>query len=364
MAARDAVHSIAGYRPVSIKDRCQIMRVLHVCKFRSAGASRVQMQLKWDLGAVMDVDDSAEIKGDHYPLSCSMLFVLLRKRLFSTFVFHMQSSVPYLLLALIVRFLLRSPVTLVYDIHDLNEWPPAGPAYMRFRFCVFWALERIVIPRVTNVITVSRGLSWMYHRRYGRSPVVVYNAPAVDAEAGSRSGPRRADLVYFGLIDKTRLPRHTVEAIAESGMVLDIYGIVQETDPAYLAWLDDRVKLGSVRLMGRYGANDLRFLWKYVFALLVYEEGEVNVRYCLPNKVFQAALHELPCLVSRGLVECRMKFRRFPQFVCTMPANEKLAGFLTAPRSPPNFAGLIEFVGALHERSRHRYMACLAGRGA
>lgn len=320
------------------------------------------MQLKWDLGAVIDVDDSSAIKADHYPLSCSTLFVLLRKRLFSTLVFHMQSSVPYLLFALIVRFLLRSPVAFVYDIHDLNEWPPAGSAYMRFRFCVFWVLERIVIPRLGTVITVSRGLSLIYYKRYGRSLLVVYNAPAAPPERSLRQD-RRAGLVYFGLIDQTRLPSHTVDAIAETGMVLDVYGVVQEEEREYLSWLDQRARDGRIRLMGRYGADGLEFLSKYMFALLVYEEGEVNVRYCLPNKVFQAALYGLPCVVSRGLVECRLMFRRFPQFVYTMPANEKLAEFFAVARPPPTQTDIVAFVHALHEKSRQRYMACVVNRG-
>ncbi|MGA6826575.1 glycosyltransferase [Nitrospira sp. NS4] len=338
------------------------MHVLHVCKFRAAGASRVQMQLKWDRGSVMDVDSEPPARQQRYPLSYRSLFALLRKRHFSAVVFHMQSSVPYILFALMVRFLLRSRVVFVYDIHDLNEWPSAAAAYMRFRFCVFWVLERIAIRRADKVVTVSRGLAQIYYRRYGRSLIVVYNAPAIHADSSGSPAGSRAGLVYFGLINKLRLPRHVINAIAEAGMTVDVYGVMFEKDPEYLVWLNEKVKDGCVRLMGPYSPNNLEFLSDYSFALLVFEEGELNVRYCLPNKLFQAILQGLPCILSHGLVESRIKFKRFPEFVSTWPANKKeLAGFFALPRSLRSHMDVLEFVGALHEKSCQRYMHCLLG---
>lgn len=340
------------------------MHVLHVCKFRAAGASRVQMQLEWDHGSVMDLDSELSTAQTHFSLSCRTLLALLRKQRFSAIVFHMQSSVPYLLLALAARFLTGTRVVLVYDIHDLNEWPAAGPAYMRFRFCSFWVLEGIAIRCADRVLTVSRGIASIYYGRYRRPLTVVYNAPAmVSAQPGPASGSREG-LVYFGLINKTRLPRHVIDAISDLGMRVDVYGILYENDPEYLSWLDEKVKGGCVRLMGRYSANSLQFLSGYSFALLVFEQGELNLRYCLPNKLFQAILHGLPCVVSHELVECRMKFKRFPDFVYTMPANkEQLPEFFGQPRSRGSYKDIVEFIDALHEKSWRKFMPCLLGQG-
>jgi len=339
------------------------MRVLHVCKFSAAGASRVLMQLSWDHGAVMDVD--SEVSAGHPPLSYRTLFALIKTGHLSAIVFHMQSSVPYLLFALAARSLLRSQVSLVYDIHDLNEWKKAGTVYSRLRFCAFWFLERLAIRGADNVLTVSRGLAQLYFRRYRRPLIIVYNAPADHSQTLGVPVAPRAGLVYFGLVNKMRMPQHVIDTIVDAGLPVDVYGIVEETDSAYLAWLDDGAKSGRVRLKGRYRAADLEFLMKYSYALLVFDEGELNVRYCLPNKLFQAILHGLPCVLSHGLIECRIKFKRFPEFVYAMPQQkEQLTRFFALPQSPRGQAAIMKFIAGLHEQSRQRYMACLAGRGA
>jgi glycosyltransferase involved in cell wall biosynthesis len=334
---------------------------LHVCKFRAAAASRLQMQLQWDGGVVMDTDTQPS-RVERYDLSYGVLYRLLRERRFSTVVFHMQPTVPHMLFAMAVRALLRLDVSLVYDIHDLNELLSGGPSYLKARFVAFWLLEGLVFSQADEVLTVSRGLARVYYRRYRRQPLVVYNAPPIDPRLADRGGTLQSGLVYFGIIDKVRLPRDLVESVLNAGMTIDAYGIVRAGDVEWDAFLERMVERGVIRLMGTYSPDNLDFLKRYEAALLVFEESEVNVRYCLPNKIFQAISRGLPCLLSHGLAEARIKFGRFPRFIYSLPRDRsRFAQFFAESRTPESPVGVANYVATLHRKSRERYLSCLRG---
>lgn len=334
------------------------MNTLHVCRFPAANASRLKMQLDWLDARVMDNSGDA---GTIW-LGYGALFRLLSRRECDLLIFHMQSSLPYLFFALLVASLVGSACRFVYDIHDLNELPRQGRLYLKLRYGAFVFLEFLVF-RLSRVglMTVSKGLSRVYFRRYGRSPAVVYNIPKPGEQGRSVGDSNRQGVVYFGLIDKVRIPLEVLEEVAASNTVISVYGIVRETDPAYLDVFNGLVKRGLVAFKGPYSPSDLGFLYGYAWSLLLFEEGELNIRYCLPNKLFQSLSAGVPCLCSPGLFEVGTVFKRFPDFVRV--GDFKLADLgcraedAGRDRDP---SSVLKFVGALYDGSRRAYLR-LAG---
>lgn len=330
------------------------MNVVHVCKFPATKASRLKMQLEWLDARVMD--NSGDV--GTLRLGYGEIFRLLSRRQCDLLVFHMQSALPYLFFSVLVAMVIGAGCRVVYDIHDLNELPRQGGRYLRLRYAAFVMLECLVfkISRV-GLITVSKGLSRIYFRRYGRSPAVVYNIPKPGGPLAVAESHRRSGVVYFGLIDKIRIPLGVLKEICESGTILNVYGIIRETDPAYLMAFKDLVSRGLVQFKGPYSPSNLHFLDDYACSLLLFEEGELNIRYCLPNKLFQSLSAGVPCVCSPGLFEVGNVFKRFPEFVKVGEFGlAEIGGPQKSESSARDPSAVVQFVRELYEGSRRAYL--------
>ena len=201
-------------------------------------------------------------------------------------------------------------------MHDLNERPFGGSHRALFRYQFFYFLEYLVAQLGIEVITVSKGLSRIFFRRFGVSPKVVYN---VAFEVDSDRGHRHADLglsdrtgvVYFGLIKPDRIPLRWVGEVCSSqeAGVLDVYGRTPKGDfTAYIKELDQLAAQTSLRLCGPYKPEAMGFLEKYRYSWLCFDSDRLNIRYCMPNKLFQSLSAGLCCVISDRLVEARTLF--------------------------------------------------------
>lgn len=250
-------------------------------------------------------------------------------------IFHMQSSLPYLLTALVGRKLSRSKVTFVYDIHDLNEFSMGKSKYEMLRFGCMFALEWVVFKCGVRLLTVSRGLANVYRLRYGRRPLVVRNIPEKVQLEGYSDLRRRVDgFVYFGLVDRIRLPEEFLARLESERVTLDIYGTVRERSASYRRKLEELENRGVLRFLGEYDPGDLRFLAKYRASVLPFEVCRINLRYSLPNKLFQALGYRVPCLISEGLIEAKRLFRQWPHAVVPLKSVVDLGAFLRAGPGP------------------------------
>lgn len=257
-------------------------------------------------GSVIDRADSR--------FTVSVLRVLLRQS--GVMIFHGQSTLPYLLLSWIFACLTNRKLCFVYDMHDLNEMPLRWALRSVLRYRIFYFLEFLLVKTGVPVITVSKGLSRIFYMRFGFSPKVVHNvAFEVDQDGLSRGAlaarKERTGLVYFGLLKPDRVPVRLVREILrlEENGIFDVYGRVPKGDfDAYSAELDRLASQTSLRLCGPYRPEAMGFLEKYRYAWLCFESDRLNIRYCMPNKLFQSLSAGLCCVISDRLVEARTLF--------------------------------------------------------
>lgn len=265
------------------------------------------MQLRWDRGLVVD-------QGSFL----SLVWQIIRIIKFETapvFVFHMQSSLPLLVATRVLLLLMGKTTRLVYDIHDLLERPRDRSRYRYLRYVILYGLEALTFRWNVRILTVSRGLSRIYYLRYQRSPVVVYNIPRM-AATKLQTQKKRSGVVYFGQISAARLSIKTLEEIAIKFGEIHVHGVFSKgVDPEYMRDLRRMVDKQQVVLHGRYDPDDLSFLDKYNVSLMLFSKGRNNIRFCMPNKLFQSLARGVPCMISESLREVQLSFRNFPEWV-------------------------------------------------
>lgn len=280
--------------------------VLHLYRGDASSSARIQMEMLWLGGDVLDVNSR------HYLLNVMRAY----SKKVRVLVFHGQSTLPYLMLLLFLSFFTARESRFVYDMHDLNERPLMDSFRALMRYRLFYVLEFLVAKLGVEIITVSQGLSRVFYRRFRVSPRVVYNvAFEVDRERGSaRAGvgaDDRSGVVYFGLIKPDRLPLRWIGEVcqAQVGGVFDVYGRVPKGDfAAYSAALEQLASQTFLRLCGPYKPEAMAFLEKYRYSWLCFESDRLNIRYCMPNKLFQSLSAGLCCVISDRLVEARTLF--------------------------------------------------------
>lgn len=280
--------------------------VLHLYRGDASSSARIQMEMNWLKGEVVDVNSS------------QFLRVALRRafRRAGITIFHGQSTLPYMILVVLLRFFCGKGQRIVYDMHDLNEPPLKRSFRALLRYRLFYVCEYLVSRFGIEVITVSKGLARIFRRRFGVSPRVVYNvAFEVDRDRGqARDGlalAQRAGVVYFGLIKPDRIPLKWVSEVcsAQKEGVFDVYGRVPKGDFAtYSAALEGLAAQTSLRLCGPYRPEAMGFLEKYRYSWLCFDSDRLNIRYCMPNKLFQSLSAGLCCVISDRLVEARTLF--------------------------------------------------------
>lgn len=280
--------------------------IFHVYKGDALSSSRIKMQLSWLPGAILDRSEQL--------LMLSVFRVLRKKR--GVMVFHGQSTLPYLFVSYIFSFLKGSQFSFVYDMHDLNERPLRGTLRSILRYWAFYFLEFLLVKTGVRVITVSKGLSRIFYKRFGCSPKVVYNVAFEIGQAGAATGgigitQRRSGLVYFGLLKPDRVPLPLAQQILQADRVgvFDVFGRVPKGDFAtYVAELGRLSSQTNLRLCGPYKPEAMGFLAKYRYSWLCFESDRLNIRYCMPNKLFQSLSAGLCCVISDRLVEARALF--------------------------------------------------------
>lgn len=334
------------------------MKVLHVCKFQADKASRLVMERTWDEGDVMDLSENSAHK-----LGYVELFRIVRSRRYDIFLFHMQSSLPYLFWSLICRFFLGGDIRFVYDIHDINIKPKLYFNYVGFRYYIFYILEFFAFLFCDSVMTVSKGLSKLYFQRYRKSPGVVYNIPIFSNPLPFTNSDKQGGMVYFGLINSVRLPGYLLEAIQLANVVLDVYGIVDDPDPIFLTKLQCLERNGFLRFKGTYSPKNLMFLQAYTLSVLIFDSDSLNIRYCLPNKLFQSAALGLNCLVSDNLREIVLRLGKSEEFIKISPRDPvRLAEILLIGSGSCSRSGVLALIATMQKKSREIYFSLISRR--
>jgi len=336
---------------------CPISRVrpcAHVYRGDARTSSRIQMQMAWVGAQIIDRRSRCFLR--------ELVSYLTRGG--AVVVFHGQSTLPYLLLAASLRFLSLSDCRLVYDMHDLHELPLRASFRGRLRYHVFALMEYLICKLDVKILTVSKGLARVFFKRFRRSPVVVYNVAFEVYRQGGNEGSRRlgkgAGVVYFGLIkpDRVSLSRAQEVLNTDSSLIFDIYGQVPKgAFAAYSAELDKLASKTGLRLRGVYSPEEMGFLDNYRYSWLCFESGLLNIRYCMPNKLFQSLSARLCCVTSDNLVEARALFGD----ACVSYSDflRICEGKLESPADGIDWEDIEERIQKLAERSRTSFLeAC------
>lgn len=289
------------------------------------------------------------------------------KRNKSTFVFHAQASLPYLIFFwFLIVVIFRINHKLVYDIHDLHEKDDWSIGFKGFktsllRYHVFLQMEKFVfsIKRIQK-ITVSEGLAATMAVKYNApKPLVVYNISLSDSSENNVVKKLPAsNLLYFGT--RERVPLNLIHEIHGCGCELHIYGRGITRD-----WLSEHVPeslLSCVKIFGEYHPSDLNFIRNYAVTL-IYSPGveTLNFKFSMPNKLFQALQAGASVLVSSNFAEMYSSFPNLGGAVGILSPGDLLSSIEeTLSRRPPEYYKLLKGeLDAVYTESRRKYLSAV-----
>ncbi|MBY5954874.1 hypothetical protein [Marinobacter nauticus] len=249
-----------------------------------------------------------------------------------TFVFHAQSSLPFLFTCRIFLFFFRlSNVNLVYDVHDFHERKKDGGffrqlRYYWFRYEILRCLERFAVrsPKV-SVITVSGGLAKMISESYGCPiPKVVMSAHGMPIETCkvAEHSTREFEAVYFGIAEHAP-PIDVVQELICNGISLHIYG--RGMSEGFYPVEEKYAHL--ISYLGEYDPADLSFLMKYRYLILYKPEVlSVNYKVALPNKMFQGMAAGLFFVISPNFEEMKNVLSVVPGSTYVLSNKKEIVG--------------------------------------
>lgn len=275
--------------------------VCHVINGSIEKSSRVFTQSKLDNGMVLDCTKV---------ISFSFLYQKPKARIY---VFHQHAMLVNLIFFYIRCVFLsnKQRPEIIFDIHDLNELKGKG-TFRNHVYCAFHSTtEKIVfmLPEL-RFMTVSRGLSKLLFIKYGKSAFVNPNiCQPINTWSESVSEKKITNrVVYFGQLNASRLPLKTIEKLESKGFSVDVFGVFKGHESVkYQAELEKRY---PSCYKGEYRADNIQKLISlYKFSILSIDSTKLNIRYCLPNKLFQSLSVGLPCIISPNLREINIRFK-------------------------------------------------------
>jgi len=225
---------------------------------------------------------------------------------------------------------------LVYDSHELfTEVPELNNRNFVKSFWLY--IERLIFPRLQNIITVSDSMASFYFKKYKKNIQVVKNVPfkeqyifqskrvlvnSFEKVLDEVIGPK---IIYQGSLNKDRGIELMISAMEYVDGTLFIVG-----DGDIKKMLEDLVKkLGlcsKVTFIGRVPFYNLKSITKKMdLGLSLEEDVCLAYRYSLPNKIFDYVHAEIPVLVSN-----------FPEMMNVV--NKYKIGKVLKSRSPQNVA--------------------------
>jgi glycosyltransferase involved in cell wall biosynthesis len=198
-----------------------------------------------------------------------------------------------------------SGARLVYDAHEYFTGQH-GLAERRIKHAVWKSAERLIVPNIDHMITVSESIADLYHREYGVNPLVIRNAaPDVsrlvphDRQALG-AGENELLLAYQGSgINDGRGASELIEAVAGLERVKlviigsgDIMENLRQT-------VNERVLYRNISFLPRMAWEEMmRYTMCCDAGLSLDKDTCINQRYSLPNKLFDYIAAGIPSIIS------------------------------------------------------------------
>jgi len=190
---------------------------------------------------------------------------------------------------------------LIFDSHELfSEIPELEN---RKRVKNFWlAIEKKIIPKLKNIITVSDSIKEHYQSLYGVNVSVVRNIPEnkkVIQTPFDFDTHGKKIILYQGSVNVGR----GLELMIDTMHLLEDYILVIIGDGDISTKLIEKVNTldlkNCVKFLGRINPDELKNLTPNTTVGMSLEEDlGLNYRYALPNKIFDYIHAEVPMVVS------------------------------------------------------------------
>ena len=203
---------------------------------------------------------------------------------------------------------------LVFDSHELFSEIPELVNKQRVKK-VWLFLEKTIIPKLQNVITVSDSIKNHYHNLYGISAIVIRNIPKIEhinQKNFEIDAEEKKVILYQGSVNIGR----GIELMIDTMALLDEYLFIVIGDGDILEQLKEKVSNLSlhnkVNFLGKKTPNELKKLTpNATIGMSLEEDLGLNYRYALPNKIFDYLHANVPVIVA-DLPEMRSLIKKHP----------------------------------------------------
>ena len=203
---------------------------------------------------------------------------------------------------------------LVFDSHELfSEIPELVNKQQVKKVWLF--LEKTIIPKLQNVITVSDSIKNHYHNLYGISAIVIRNIPKIEhinQKNFEIDAEGKKVILYQGSVNIGR----GIELMIDTMALLDEYLFIVIGDGDILEQLKEKVSNLSlhnkVKFLGKKTPEELKELTpNATIGMSLEEDLGLNYRYALPNKIFDYLHANVPVIVA-DLPEMRSLIKKHP----------------------------------------------------
>ena len=203
---------------------------------------------------------------------------------------------------------------LVFDSHELfSEIPELVNKQQVKKVWLF--LEKTIIPKLQNVITVSDSIKNHYHNLYGISAIVIRNIPKIKKISQKNfeiDAEGKKVILYQGSVNIGR----GIELMIDTMALLDEYLFIVIGDGDILEQLKEKVSNLSlhnkVKFLGKKTPEELKELTpNATIGMSLEEDLGLNYRYALPNKIFDYLHANVPVIVA-DLPEMRSLIKKHP----------------------------------------------------
>ena len=202
---------------------------------------------------------------------------------------------------------------LVFDSHELFSEIPELVNKQQVKN-VWLYLEKTIIPKLKNVITVSDSIKNHYHNLYGISPIVVRNIPKIKKISQKNfeiDAKGKKVILYQGSVNIGR----GIELMIDTMALLDEYLFIVIGDGDILEQLKEKVSNLSlhnkVKFLGEKTPEELKKLTpNATIGMSLEEDLGLNYRYALPNKIFDYLHANVPVIIA-DLPEMRALIKRY-----------------------------------------------------
>ena len=176
-------------------------------------------------------------------------------------------------------------------------------------------LEKTIIPKLQNVITVSDSIKNHYHNLYGISAIVIRNIPKIKKISQRNfeiDAKGKKVILYQGSVNIGR----GIELMIDTMTLLDEYLFIVIGDGDILEQLNEKVSNLSlhnkVKFLGKKTPEELKELTpNATIGMSLEEDLGLNYRYALPNKIFDYLHANVPVIVA-DLPEMRSLIKKHP----------------------------------------------------